>query len=103
MNPVFKPDSSHPEFLQWRLQQSRLHRHDRTLAGKHLHASEHTLDSVFSAWSALRATLGALKDRVFPPTERQRDAYLAEAVDRIDLEQRIRNWERRPTAFRDGA
>ena len=52
---------------------------------------------------ALRETVLAWKTHIFPPAELQRDAYLSAAVDRADLEQRIRNWERRPTPFWDGA
>jgi hypothetical protein len=50
------------------------------------------LDAVFAAVAAWR-------DRILAPSDRQRDAYLACSVDRIDLEQRIRNWERRPASF----
>jgi hypothetical protein len=43
--------------------------------------------------------VAAWRDRILAPSDRQRDAYLACSVDRIDLEQRIRNWERRPASF----
>jgi hypothetical protein len=50
----------------------------------------------------LHRAASSLLNRIFPRADRQREAYLSAAVDRIDLEQRIRNWERRPTPFWEG-
>jgi hypothetical protein len=85
-----------------RLDSVRMHSFDRKFAKEHLAHAERTLDAIFDLAHAVRATAGAWKDRIFPPADQQRDAYLAGAVDRSDLEQRIRNWERRPTPFQDG-
>jgi hypothetical protein len=50
-----------------------------------------------------RKTLAAWRDRLFPDADRLRDEYLSGAVDRVDLEQRLRALERRPMSFWDGA
>ena len=42
-------------------------------------------------------------DRLFPSADRLRHDYLAGAVDRVDLEHRIRSLERQPTSFGDNA
>lgn len=47
-------------------------------------------------------TLAAWRDRLFPSADRLRDEYLSGAVDRVDLEQRLRAIERRPMSFWDG-
>lgn len=54
-----------------------------------------------AALQAIRTTASAWSVRLFPSADRQRDSYLSGAVDHIDLEQRIRNWERRLTPFWD--
>jgi hypothetical protein len=46
-------------------------------------------------------TLAEWRDRVFPAADRLRERYLSAAVDRVDLEQRLRTLERRPAPFGD--
>jgi hypothetical protein len=46
-------------------------------------------------------TLAEWRDRVFPAADRLRERYLSAAVDRVDLEQRLRALERRPVPFGD--
>ncbi|MBS0336529.1 MAG: hypothetical protein JSS40_06905 [Proteobacteria bacterium] len=46
-------------------------------------------------------TLAAWRDRLFPSADQLRDEYLSGAVDRVDLEQRLRAIERRPMSFWD--
>lgn len=102
MKPVADPLQRSSPGLPGRLDCVRMHSFDRAIAKKHLIHAEQTIDLVWQAANLIRTTAAAWKDRIFPPAERQRDAYLSGAVDRIDLEQRIRKWERRPTPFRDG-
>jgi len=85
-----------------RLDSVRMHSFDRKLAKRHLAHTELILDALFDLVRAGRATALAWRHHIFPPANQQRDAYFASAVDRSDLEQRIRNWERRPTPFQDG-
>ena len=103
MNPLFKPETRHPSVLMRRLDQIRMPESDRTIAKSHLHQAEQAVDILFEAMRVLRTTAAAWRTRLFPGVDRERDAYLSGAVDRIDLERRIRTWERRPSAFRDGA
>ena len=46
-------------------------------------------------------TLADWRDRLFPAADRLRERYLSAAVDRVDLEQRLRALERRPAPFGD--
>ena len=76
---------------------------DHEIAKAHLLRAERTVDLLVDAMRVLRTTAAAWKRRLFPTIDRERDAYLSGAVDRIDLERRIRTWERRSTPFWDGA
>ena len=102
MNPLFKPDTRHPDLLMQRLEQSRMHKADRAMAKSHLRQAEKAVDILVEAMRVLRITAAAWKVRIFSGADRERDAYLSAAVDRHDLERRIRTWERRPTPFQDG-
>lgn len=102
MNLAPERETAHAEGLLQRLDSVRMHSCDRTIATKHVAASERAVDRAFRAMRLLHRAASGVLNRIFPRADRQRDAYLSAAVDRIDLEQRIRNWERRPTPFWDG-
>jgi hypothetical protein len=101
MNLAPEREAPHAEDLLQRLDSVRMHSCDRTIAKKHVAQAERTVNGAFQAMRVFHRAASELVDRIFPRTERQRDAYLSAAVDRTDLEQRIRNWERRPTPFWD--
>lgn len=102
MNATPDPGLPSSTALADRLDSVRMHSFDRALAKKHLIRAERTVDLAFAAARAIRKAVNGWKELFFPPADQQRDAYLSGAVDRVDLEQRIRNWERRPTPFWDG-
>lgn len=58
--------------------------------------------SAVGPMARLFETVAAWRDRVFPASDRLNERYLSAAVDRVDLEQRLRTLERRPTPFWDG-
>ena len=53
------------------------------------------------ALRVIRTTAAAWSVRLLPSADRARDAYFASASDHVDLENRIRSWERRPAPFWD--
>lgn len=102
MNLAPERETPHANGLVRRLDSVRMHSCDRTIAKKHAAHAERAAERAFRAMRLLHQAASGLLNRIFPRADRQRDAYLSAAVDRIDLEQRIRNWERRPTPFWDG-
>src|SRR5436190_372512 len=100
MKPVKQAETPPSEFIR-RLDSVRMHSAQRSLAKEQMRQAEEAIDFVLHAMSVIRATAAAWKWKLFASTDRERDAYFSGAADRIDLEQRIRNWERRPTSFRD--
>jgi len=102
MKPAPDPDTKDPYDALQRLDTIRMHSSDRAVARKQLIQSEKAVDFAFHVFRVLRTTAAAWKERLFAPADRQRDAYLSRAVDRIDLERRIRRLERHPAPFREG-
>lgn len=85
-----------------RLDSVRLGSADRALAKRHMRQAEVSVDRVFALAHWIRAVAARFYDRLFPSAGRQLEDYLSGAVDRVDLEQRIRALERRRTPFWDG-
>ena len=85
-----------------RLDDVRLSEAARAQAKAQMRQSEAVVDLIAAVLQAVRSALIVWKQRFFPSADREREAYLSAAVDRVDLEHRIRALERRPTAFLDG-
>ena len=74
----------------------------RSQAKASMRQAEAAVDLIVAMVRATLAALDKWKNHLMPTAARERDAYLSRAVDRVDLEHRIRALERRPTAFLDG-
>lgn len=75
---------------------------DRAVAKDLMRRTEAAVDLMAAAFESARKTTRFWKSRMFPSAHRRIEAHLAKAVDRVDLEHRMRALERRPTAFLDG-
>ena len=85
-----------------RLDDVRLSEAKRSQAKQSMRQAEAAVDLIVALVRSMQSTLGRWRERLIPSERGERDAYLSRAVDRVDLEHRLRALERRRTAFLDG-